>query len=112
MTETPPPNPLAPPSPEQIERIRVRAYHLWQADGCPEGREAEYWQRAEELQAIAEYPAGTIPVGTPRGDEVVDEAELQDNLGEFPGRQADQGEDRPTPMTRTAEHAELERDRQ
>ena len=28
-------------------RIRERAYHLWEADGCPEGRAQEYWERAQ-----------------------------------------------------------------
>ncbi|WP_269507987.1 DUF2934 domain-containing protein [Burkholderia sp. IMCC1007] len=29
-------------------QIRERAYRLWQADGSPEGRADEYWQRAEQ----------------------------------------------------------------
>ncbi|NTZ06246.1 DUF2934 domain-containing protein [Burkholderia metallica] len=28
-------------------QIRERAYRLWQADGAPDGRADEYWQRAE-----------------------------------------------------------------
>ena len=36
------------PTPEQI---RQRAYELWEAAGCPEGREQEFWHEAErELQ--------------------------------------------------------------
>jgi hypothetical protein len=31
------------------ERIRARAYALWQAEGRPEGRAEEYWHRAQEL---------------------------------------------------------------
>ena len=30
-------------------RIRERAYLLWEAEGRPEGREAEYWERAQHL---------------------------------------------------------------
>lgn len=30
-----------------VDQIRERAYELWQADGCPEGRELDYWLRAE-----------------------------------------------------------------
>ncbi|MGH7212342.1 MAG: DUF2934 domain-containing protein, partial [Acetobacteraceae bacterium] len=30
-------------------RIRERAYHLWETDGRPEGREIEFWERAREL---------------------------------------------------------------
>jgi len=29
-------------------QIRERAYRLWQADGAPDGRADEYWQRAEQ----------------------------------------------------------------
>lgn len=28
-------------------RIRWRAHALWRADGCPQGRDREYWERAE-----------------------------------------------------------------
>ena len=28
--------------------IRERAFHLWEADGSPEGREMDYWLRAEQ----------------------------------------------------------------
>ena len=28
------------------ERVRVRAYHLWEQDGRPHGRNDEYWTRA------------------------------------------------------------------
>lgn len=90
-------NPLD-PSPEHQQRIRERAYHLWEADGCPAGRDTEYWERARELDAIASNPgAGQRPIEEPQ---VVDQAALQDNLGEFPDRSADQGERRVTPMTK------------
>jgi hypothetical protein len=29
--------------------IRERAHSLWEADGRPEGREQEYWFRAEQM---------------------------------------------------------------
>lgn len=29
------------------ERIARRAYELWQQEGCPEGRETNFWQEAE-----------------------------------------------------------------
>ena len=31
------------------ERLRLRAYHLWEADGRPHGRSAEYWEKARAL---------------------------------------------------------------
>lgn len=41
------------------ERIRQRAYQLWEASGRPPGRDQEYWHRACELTAIE----GTCPAG-------------------------------------------------
>ncbi len=32
--------------------IRERAYHLWEQDGRPEGRDLEYWERARFLVGI------------------------------------------------------------
>jgi hypothetical protein len=31
------------------ERIRARAYELWESDGSPEGRADEYWEKARTL---------------------------------------------------------------
>ncbi len=106
MSSTHQPNPTAAqpddnpldPSPEHEQRIRERAYHLWEADGKPHGRDAEYWERARELDAISSNPTAALrPIEQP---EVMDQAALQDNLGEFPDRGADQGERRVAPMTK------------
>ena len=35
---------------ERAHRVRERAYRLWEADGRPEGREQEYWERAEAME--------------------------------------------------------------
>lgn len=86
------------------QAIRERAYHLWEADGSPHGREGEFWERASELVGMEESahagelpnPA-TRPGADPSHTEVIDEAALQDNLGEFPDRFADQGERTATP---------------
>lgn len=90
-------------SPDRERRIRERAYHLWEAEGRPDGRDAEFWERARELDAMESSPgAGQMPVTS---GETVDEAALQDNLGEFPDRLADQGEHRNAPMTRSQSRA-------
>ena len=90
-------------TPQAEERIRVRAYHLWEADGRPLGRDDEYWERARELEAIQSNPAsGQVPV---EQAETIDEAMLQDNLGEFPDRLSDLGEHRASPMTRAQTRA-------
>jgi Protein of unknown function (DUF2934) len=51
--------PHPPADPEREERIRVRAYLLWQADGGPHGRDVEYWEQACELTSAEE--AGRLP---------------------------------------------------
>ncbi len=90
-------------NPEREQRVRERAYHLWEADGRPHGRDAEFWERAHELEAMSESPgAGQVPaVGLGH----VEEAELQANLGEFPDRFADQGEREMSPMMRSKAEA-------
>ena len=30
------------------DHIRVRAYHLWEASGRPEGRDREFWEQARK----------------------------------------------------------------
>jgi hypothetical protein len=87
--------------------IRLRAERMWHDDGCPAGRMDEYLERARELQAIVENPsAGLLPnpmTARHRDAEQsrpVEEAELMDNLGEFPGLLSDQGDHVLTPMTR------------
>jgi hypothetical protein len=36
------------------DRIRARAYELWESDGCPQGRDLDYWSMAE--REILEEP--------------------------------------------------------
>ena len=43
------------------DRIRECAYHLWEASGCPTGREEEFWHRACDLIASQEKPASATP---------------------------------------------------
>jgi hypothetical protein len=86
-------------------RIRERAVRLWRAEGSPKGREAEYLERARELQAIEDHPtAGQLPnpMAVHHGNippaEPVEEAEIMENLGEFPTQLTDQGDRLPTPV--------------
>jgi len=40
------------------EDIRIRSYQLWEAAGRPDGRDIEFWLRAEvDLEAEARYAA-------------------------------------------------------
>ena len=80
------------------EKIRERAYHLWQADGKLIGNDLEYWERARELVGMeSSHGAGQIEVLSVNDARIingvrVEEASIQENLGEFPDRLADQGE--------------------
>ncbi len=99
-------NPLE-ADPAREKRIKERAYHLWEADGKPHGRHDEYWERASELVGM-ESSAGagqlpnpaTQPGADPSRVTPVEEASIQENLGEFPDRLSDQGEVLPTPRKR------------
>jgi hypothetical protein len=44
------------------ERVRQRAYRIWEEEGRPEGREHEHWQRAvRDVEAQASTDAGETP---------------------------------------------------
>lgn len=44
------------------ERIRQRAYEIWEAEGRPEGQEADHWQRArDEIEPF--YKEGNAEAG-------------------------------------------------
>ncbi|HEY1411181.1 MAG TPA: DUF2934 domain-containing protein [Rhodopila sp.] len=94
-------NPLS-IDPDHEQRVRERAYLLWEADGKPHGRDVEYWERARELVGMEES-AGTGLLPNPqnvpgsRRETGIEEAAIQENLGEFPDRLADQGEVKTTP---------------
>ncbi|HTR17326.1 MAG TPA: DUF2934 domain-containing protein [Acetobacteraceae bacterium] len=89
------------------KRIRERATHLWVADGRPPGRAAEYWERARELIGIEDNPGAgqlpnpaSLPGADPNREQPVEEAFIQENLGEFPTRLTDQGDRQQTPSPR------------
>jgi hypothetical protein len=97
-------NPLDDSNDARQQRIRERAYHLWEADGQPHGRELEYWERARELVGMEEHPhfgdlpnPAALPGADPSRPGIIEQASIQENLGEFPDRLVDQGERRPTP---------------
>jgi Protein of unknown function (DUF2934) len=99
--------------PEREARIRARAYHLWEEDGRPHGRDVEFWERARALVGMEESPAAgqlpnpTAPVparATKRPAKAaaakVEGASNQANLGETTGPLANQGERPQTPRPR------------
>ena len=91
-------------TPEREQRIRERAYHLWQADGEPHGQELNYWERARELVGMEESAgAGQVPAPDPDAeptDGIVEEASIQENLGAVPARSPARGVGAQTPMSR------------
>ena len=66
------------------DRIRERAYHLWQADGRPDGRAEEYWERAKASENDEDHVAGSQAVVThdkvPQAD-VAAEREIAERAG-------------------------------
>ena len=93
-------------TPTRRAQIDDRARALWEEAG-QQGDYDDYLERADELVRIemagmtGQLPVDELHAGPVPGV-IVDEAKLQENLGEFPGGRgmADQGENRGTPMTR------------
>lgn len=42
------------------QRVRLRAYYLWEAEGRPHGRDQEYWHRALAEERVAAVPDSVI----------------------------------------------------
>lgn len=40
------------PQPPDLERIRARAYYIWEQEGRPHGRDQHHWQEAERQLAV------------------------------------------------------------
>jgi hypothetical protein len=56
MTDVSFQSPLNRTGADREQRIRERAYQLWEADGAPEGKAEHYWHRARELIDAEETP--------------------------------------------------------
>lgn len=80
------------------QRVRERAYHLWEQEGRPHGRDKEFWERARALVGIEENPgAGQEPNPQVKPPPVAEEASVQQNLATPPGHLTDQGDRPQTP---------------
>lgn len=66
------------------ERVRRRAHEIWLSEGGPHGRAEDHWRIASELVAeeIARSRSDLPYTGEVRDS--VEEARIQENLGEFP----------------------------
>ncbi|HEX2215687.1 MAG TPA: DUF2934 domain-containing protein [Xanthobacteraceae bacterium] len=100
---------------ELQERIRRRAYQLWEAEGRPDGRADVHWDKATELVAIEDNQRLAMePIPSPDDlgptGEPVEPIEAVENVGEFPTL-TDQGEEQthPSRHPEPAETRELKR---
>lgn len=91
--------------PEEI--IRRRAYHIWQREGCPDGRADDHWQMARTelaMELTPDYAAAGNPATAGEfaaHSEPVEPLEAVENQGSFPGL-ADQDEEAQYPERRPA----------
>src|SRR3954447_1490225 len=89
---------------EVEERIKRRAYEIWQREGCPEGREADHWALAKEEIAIEDNQnQALLPNPSQGGDDTVVHPEpvepllAAESLGEDVGGPTTQSEEQPLP---------------
>jgi hypothetical protein len=70
------------------ERIRERAYHLWEQDGAPEGRSDEYWEKARR-QIDAEGGDDPAPISADQSKKrTLEDAVPQEDSSETSGQLA------------------------
>ncbi|WP_235031499.1 DUF2934 domain-containing protein [Geminicoccus flavidas] len=80
------------------ERIRRKAYELWESEGGPHGRADDHWHLAAALVAEEDAARSSLLPFDGGLDEPVEEARVTENLGEFQGL-ADQGAETDRDMT-------------
>jgi hypothetical protein len=86
------------------ERVKRRAYEIWEREGCPEGREADHWALAKEEIAIEDNQnQALLPNPSQGGDDTVVHPEpvepllAAESLGEDVGGPTTQSEEQPLP---------------
>src|SRR3954468_689382 len=86
------------------ERVKRRAYEIWEREGCPEGREADHWALAKEEIAIEDNQnQALLPNPSQGGDDTVVHPEpvepllAAESLGEEVGGPTNQSEEQPLP---------------
>ena len=117
----------APVSETLIERIRLRAYELFQARGQQSGHEEEDWYRAEQ-ELLTESPSGAAPSSFPaEAGDLIAERERENEIvrrssrgpasgreqqrsrgGEAPGVQVTAGHGREAHSTEPVEDFEID----
>lgn len=87
------------------KRIKDRADRLWEAAGRPDGQRTIFLEEARELVAIEEVRTPTIDPEK-AAEPVIEEAEIQGNLGEFPTLR-DQGDEETYPHVHHADDDDI-----
>ncbi|WP_410216349.1 DUF2934 domain-containing protein [Paracoccus sp. (in: a-proteobacteria)] len=92
---------------DDIERIRARAHQIWEAEGRPEGREAEHWTQAQdELDQEGVSDGGSMNDLLQGGDMQVRDMD-SDDMGQADGHVIHEGEGGTTAAMDEAEEAEV-----
>ena len=76
------------------ERVRQKAFELWESEGQPQGRADAHWTMAREMVATEDSFRSTLKPVSETIDDVAEPGIALANQGEFPGL-ADQGEESP-----------------
>lgn len=91
------------------QRIKARAYAIWEREGRPEGRDGDHWTLAKEEIAIEDNLDSTLLPNPARGPddtaahpEPVEPALAMAALGDLPGLE-DQGKQTQVPRSRGGE---------
>jgi len=86
------------------QRVKQRAYEIWQREGCPDGREADHWALAKEEIAIEDNQnQALLPNPSQGGDDTVVHPEpvepllAAESLAEDIGGPTNQSEEQPLP---------------
>ncbi|HEX2525749.1 MAG TPA: DUF2934 domain-containing protein [Geminicoccus sp.] len=74
------------------QRVRRKAYELWESEGGMHGRSEDHWHLAAQLVAEEDGHRSSLLPYEAGLDQPVEESRIQENLGEFPSL-ADQGDD-------------------
>jgi hypothetical protein len=84
---------------ERETRVRERAYFLWEAEGCPDGRADEFWQRARKLIGMEEPGGAEMPplAIDPVPDVRDEKAALREELDRMRDRVSDLGDPKTPP---------------
>ena len=92
-------------NPARNQRVRERAYHLWEANGKPHGRDIEFWERAcaqvaMEETALLDLRTDPQTHPEPARQTRVARSDIENKPGEPPEQIADRQDAQPTPTPR------------